>query len=57
MEGFQLRNRDKDNDSLLAATNIDLMSSKVLKGVKVAFAFRYIVFEVDQNLGFSLGTL
>jgi hypothetical protein len=50
MEGFQLRNRHKDDNSLLAATNVHLTSSRNLKGAKIAFKFGYIVFEVDQSL-------
>ena len=50
MEGLQLRNGHKDNDSLLAATNIDLTSSRDLKGSKIAFEIGNIVFEVDQGL-------
>ena len=50
MEGFQLRDRNEDNDSLFAATNVDLTGSRNLKGAKVTFEFRYIVFEVNQSL-------
>ena len=50
MEGFQLRNRDEDDDSFFAATNVDLTGSRNLKDAEVTFEFRYIVFEVDQSL-------
>lgn len=50
VEGFQLRNGDEYNDRLFAATNVDFTGSRNLKGAKVAFEFRYIVFEVDQSL-------
>ena len=50
VEGFQLRNRDEDNDGLFAATNVHLTGGRNLKDAKVAFEIRYIVFEVDQSL-------
>ena len=50
MEGFQLRDRDENNDSLFATTDVDLTGSRNLKDAKVAFKFRYIVFEVDESL-------
>ena len=50
MESLQLRDRDEDDDGLLAATDIDLASGGDLERAKLSLELGDIVFEVNQGL-------
>ena len=51
MEGLELRDGDKDDDGLLATTDIDLPGSGDLQSVEFRLEIGNVVFKVDQSLG------
>ncbi len=50
VESLQLGHGNKDNDGLLATTDIDLTGSRDLEGSEFSLEFGNVVFEVDQSL-------
>jgi len=50
VESLELRNRDKDDDSLLAALDFDFSCSRDLKRTKFALQVVDIVLQVNQSL-------
>lgn len=55
MPSLELRDRDEDNDSLLAALDVDLASSRDLERAKVRLELASL--EVDEGLSDSLLSL
>ena len=49
-EGLQLWDGDKDDDGLLAATDVDFAGSRYLEGSQFRLEFRHVVFQIDQSL-------
>lgn len=50
MEGFELGNRDKNNDCLLATADINLPGSRNLQRAEFGLEIRDVVFEIKQCL-------
>ena len=51
VEGLELRNGDKDDDGLLATSDVDLPGGRDLEWSEIALELGDVVFEVDQSLG------
>ena len=50
MERLELRDGNKDDDGLLATTDIDLAGSRNLERSELSLELRNVVFEVNESL-------
>lgn len=51
MERLELRDRDEDDDRLLAALDVDLAGSRDLEGAELGLEVGNVVLEVEERLG------
>lgn len=54
MEGLQLGNGDKDNNSLLATLNVNLLSGGDLELLELRLELGHVVLQVEDGLGDGL---
>lgn len=51
MERLELRDRDEDDDRLLAALDVNLAGSRDLEGAELGLEVGNVVLEVEERLG------